>query len=173
MNRWRSHPAASVGFLVQSELRTGIKPVKWGGTNHISDAINQAWDATNEASDGTTDAWDGVNQASDEATEAWDAINEASVITNQAWDGTNDAWDAINQAWVMTNEAWDEANQASVIAGKPQQVAKNAFFIGFGGSNGQNETVLVRDGRAVEEIGERRVGKECLRLCRSRWSPDH
>jgi hypothetical protein len=29
-------------------------------------------------------------------------------------------------------------------------VAKNAFFIGFGGSNGQNETVLVRDGRAVE-----------------------
>ena len=50
----------------------------------------------------------------------------------------------------MTNEAWDEANQASVIAGKPQKVAKNAFFIGFGGSNGQNETVLVRDGRAVE-----------------------
>ena len=23
------------------------------------------------------------------------------------------------------------------------------------------------------EIGERRVGKECLRLCRSRWSPYH
>ena len=25
----------------------------------------------------------------------------------------------------------------------------------------------------VPEIGERRVGKECLRLCRSRWSPYH
>ena len=25
----------------------------------------------------------------------------------------------------------------------------------------------------VEQIGERRVGKECLRLCRSRWSPYH
>ena len=23
------------------------------------------------------------------------------------------------------------------------------------------------------QIGERRVGKECLRLCRSRWSPYH
>ena len=23
------------------------------------------------------------------------------------------------------------------------------------------------------KIGERRVGKECLRLCRSRWSPYH
>ena len=26
---------------------------------------------------------------------------------------------------------------------------------------------------SIEEIGERRVGKECLRLCRSRWSPYH
>jgi uncharacterized phage infection (PIP) family protein YhgE len=120
-----------------------IKSVKGVGSGDVSDAINQvsvvinqAWDATNEASDGTTDAWDGVNQASDEANEAWDAINEASVITNQAWDGTN--------------EASDEANQASVIAEKPRKVAKNATFTGFGGSNGQNQTVLVRDGKAVE-----------------------
>ena len=26
---------------------------------------------------------------------------------------------------------------------------------------------------APDEIGRRRVGKECLRLCRSRWSPYH
>ena len=25
----------------------------------------------------------------------------------------------------------------------------------------------------VHRSEERRVGKECLRLCRSRWSPDH
>ena len=25
----------------------------------------------------------------------------------------------------------------------------------------------------ISQIGERRVGKECLRLCRSRWSPYH
>ena len=25
----------------------------------------------------------------------------------------------------------------------------------------------------IEQIEERRVGKECLRLCRSRWSPYH
>ena len=28
-------------------------------------------------------------------------------------------------------------------------------------------------GLPVAEIEERRVGKECLRLCRSRWSPYH
>ena len=27
--------------------------------------------------------------------------------------------------------------------------------------------------RRYQEIGRRRVGKECLRLCRSRWSPYH
>jgi hypothetical protein len=101
-------------------------------TNGVANAINQASEATNEASDGTNDAWDGANQTSDEA-------NEAS--------------DAINGAWFMTNEAWDEANQAPVMAGKPQKVAKNATFTGFGGSNGQNETVLARmvgtDRRAV------------------------
>ena len=30
---------------------------------------------------------------------------------------------------------------------------------------------LAKDARARSE--ERRVGKECLRLCRSRWSPYH
>ena len=53
----------------------------------------------------------------------------------------------------MTNEAWDEANQASVIAGKPQKVAKNATFTGFGGSSRQNKTVLVRFGRARRRKG--------------------
>ena len=28
-------------------------------------------------------------------------------------------------------------------------------------------------GKNLFEIEERRVGKECLRLCRSRWSPYH
>ena len=27
--------------------------------------------------------------------------------------------------------------------------------------------------QALQQIEERRVGKECLRLCRSRWSPYH
>ena len=29
------------------------------------------------------------------------------------------------------------------------------------------------DGSGLERSEERRVGKECLRLCRSRWSPYH
>ena len=29
------------------------------------------------------------------------------------------------------------------------------------------------DCRFIERSEERRVGKECLRLCRSRWSPYH
>ena len=33
----------------------------------------------------------------------------------------------------------------------------------------------VKDGRfvAAKQIGERRVGKECASMCRSRWSPYH
>ena len=31
----------------------------------------------------------------------------------------------------------------------------------------------VREIRLVDRSEERRVGKECLRLCRSRWSPYH
>ena len=31
--------------------------------------------------------------------------------------------------------------------------------------------ILVRE--LADQIEERRVGKECLRLCRSRWSPYH
>ena len=30
-----------------------------------------------------------------------------------------------------------------------------------------------RQSAGIDEIEERRVGKECLRLCRSRWSPYH
>ena len=30
-----------------------------------------------------------------------------------------------------------------------------------------------REGEAISRSEERRVGKECLRLCRSRWSPYH
>ena len=32
---------------------------------------------------------------------------------------------------------------------------------------------LEAEAREQDEIGRRRVGKECLRLCRSRWSPYH
>ena len=45
------------------------------------------------------------------------------------------------------------------------------FFTAIGGDpkNGFVQT----DFMFSNKIGERRVGKECLRLCRSRWSPYH
>ena len=136
--------------MVQSEFCTKIKPVKWVGSGDVSDVINGVPDAT-------TGAWFMTTGAADETTGTPDVLtgvaNEATGTAN----GTTGAPDAINgtaneanQAWVMTNEAWDEANQASVIAGKPRKVAKNATFTGFDAWTGQNEAVLVRDGRAVE-----------------------
>ena len=35
------------------------------------------------------------------------------------------------------------------------------------------DKVSASDSPTKEEIGKRRVGTECLRLCRSRWSPYH
>ena len=40
-------------------------------------------------------------------------------------------------------------------------------FVGIMGASGSGKTTL------LNRSEERRVGKECLRLCRSRWSPYH
>ena len=37
----------------------------------------------------------------------------------------------------------------------------------------RRETLRYRAPRFLNQIGRARVGKECLRLCRSRWSPYH
>ena len=53
------------------------------------------------------------------------------------------------------------------------------FSIAFQGSADEYmaahwpEIALSQSILKIVEIGERRVGKECLRLCRSRWSPYH
>ena len=41
----------------------------------------------------------------------------------------------------------------------------------FGGDT--MEQLLASEGIKVKRSEERRVGKECVRLCRSRWSPYH
>ena len=38
---------------------------------------------------------------------------------------------------------------------------------------GNRERVQIFEGTVLKRSEERRVGKECLRLCRSRWSPYH
>ena len=37
----------------------------------------------------------------------------------------------------------------------------------------KSKPVIVPIGSTEQRSEERRVGKECLRLCRSRWSPYH
>src|SRR3546814_15817741 len=36
-----------------------------------------------------------------------------------------------------------------------------------------NDAVAMTGGQAMDRSEERRVGKECVSTCRSRWSPDH
>src|SRR3546814_3561439 len=48
---------------------------------------------------------------------------------------------------------------------------KNEFEIGTGGHGGSEGDAFYRDVLARSE--ERRVGKECVSTCRSRWSPYH
>src|SRR3546814_17525470 len=38
---------------------------------------------------------------------------------------------------------------------------------------GPDAAPIIRIAAQVERSEERRVGKECVRTCRSRWSPDH
>ena len=48
---------------------------------------------------------------------------------------------------------------------------KKIAILGSTGSIGTQTLEVVRENGDRSE--ERRVGKECLRLCRSRWSPYH
>ena len=49
---------------------------------------------------------------------------------------------------------------------------RNVFFSRLPRRAPQHLSGIARRG-AAGKIEERRVGKECLRLCRSRWSPSH
>ena len=42
--------------------------------------------------------------------------------------------------------------------------------VGLIGANGEGKSTFMN---IITRSEERRVGKECLRLCRSRWSPYH
>ena len=61
---------------------------------------------------------------------------------------------------------------------KMREKKANIMLVGSTGS-GKSSTINALFSMQVAEVGvgvrseERRVGKECLRLCRSRWSPYH
>ena len=53
-------------------------------------------------------------------------------------------------------------------------VQKDYTLMGCGGSVGEGYGPMIVSSRKLSlRSEERRVGKECLRLCRSRWSPYH
>ena len=53
------------------------------------------------------------------------------------------------------------------------QAAIARLIVQIGGVDVLVNNVANDQRHKIEEIEERRVGKECLRLCRSRWSPYH
>ena len=46
-------------------------------------------------------------------------------------------------------------------------------FLGLFKYRGMSIPMLCKEWKYLQRSEERRVGKECLRLCRSRWSPYH
>ena len=56
-----------------------------------------------------------------------------------------------------------------------RQRITDAIFNEFAGSSGERVSInnIIKNANISRRSEERRVGKECLRLCRSRWSPYH
>ena len=81
---------------------------------------------------------------------------------------------------MRTFEAGKRYGEHAVVFEIVKRTAKTITYAAVQHAGRYNErkeepkTVKVRnwDGREVRSE-ERRVGKECLRLCRSRWSPYH
>jgi zinc/manganese transport system substrate-binding protein len=66
----------------------------------------------------------------------------------------------------------------SILGDLVQQVGKERVVVATlvgPDANGHSHAPTPADAKAVDEARseERRVGKECRRLCRSRWSPYH
>ena len=57
---------------------------------------------------------------------------------------------------------------AELIANAYDADAHNVYIIA-----NKDDITVEDDGKGMSRSEERRVGKECLRLCRSRWSPYH
>jgi hypothetical protein len=98
-----------------------------------------------------------------------------------------------NQVRVPGVAAWDEVARAlsGAPASPPSAEADAAFAVAAVRLSGDDSVLTIGDpellaqleGGEIQEVGpevpvearseERRVGKECRRLCRSRWSPYH
>ena len=69
---------------------------------------------------------------------------------------------------LVNSAAWGE--EVGRVWGSATSIMK--MYVSTLGRGREREREGDRE-REGERSEERRVGKECLRLCRSRWSPDH
>src|SRR3546814_12956494 len=83
---------------------------------------------------------------------------------------------AVRPAQVQTAQRQSDSDYWSIVtfAG----VARVAQVSGLGGGPGRDQWLLIRSCRigtlpSPLRSEERRVGKECVSTCRSRWSPCH
>src|SRR3546814_11786910 len=73
-------------------------------------------------------------------------------------------------------ESWQSVRfeEADIAAGTPKSVESGSAVGGVAQSLAHNVTLTpVLAGIPLPSSEERRVGKECVRTCRSRWSPYH
>ena len=78
----------------------------------------------------------------------------------------------VKQFMANQRQGTHKSKERSEISGSTRKLGRQKG--GGGARRGDiNSPVLVGGARVFGRSEERRVGKECLRLCRSRWSPYH
>src|SRR3546814_15331604 len=89
----------------------------------------------------------------------------------QNWTGKANArvddLDLLDLTLVMSKGQFDLSGAAaptSLLSGKLQRLTSPRVFI---------TSAAKLEARRLDRSEERRVGKECVSTCRSRWSPDH
>src|SRR3546814_17730729 len=88
---------------------------------------------------------------------------------------SSDLWNHAGYQWGRTHALKRPA--AIIAAGQVRRIEtmsprKNILIVG-GGVAGLDLAGQLAGAPAKRSSEERRVGKECVSTCRSRWSPDH
>src|SRR3546814_9480968 len=84
-------------------------------------------------------------------------------------------------AYEMRISDWSSDVCSSDLGRDVERVLRLPIFFGIGGADiadqvadrGPGRVIAGETARRGDRSEERRVGKECVSTCRSRWSPDH
>src|SRR3546814_13455698 len=101
----------------------------------------------------------------------WSSDVCSSDLRNRLGDHHVYAAGGLDERRVELQVSGDE--DGPTLAVEPVRIRRSyRRVIDFDGCDPQR-TVIKDDGRTVLRSEERRVGKECVSTCRSRWSPNH